>query len=118
MPVRIIITDGTTANCTQASKLISGIAAEYLLADKGYDSDAIVVQAESQGMPLQEKTEKFRENRIKIYTSCGILLRMHFSISSAGAALQAVMQKMPDHSWQQCTFDASLYGLISRDYTI
>jgi transposase len=50
MPVRIVITDGTTADCTQASKLISGIAAEYLLADKGYDSDAIVVQAESQGM--------------------------------------------------------------------
>ncbi|ETZ06946.1 transposase [Holospora obtusa F1] len=37
--VRIIITDGTTADCTQAWQLISGIAAEYLLADKGYDKD-------------------------------------------------------------------------------
>jgi len=50
MPVRIVITDGTTADCTQASKLIDGITAEYLLADKGYDSDEIVLQAESQGM--------------------------------------------------------------------
>jgi len=50
MPLRIIITDGTTADCTQASKLINGMTAEYLLADKGYDSDDIVNQAESQGM--------------------------------------------------------------------
>lgn len=40
----------TTADCTQASKLIDGISAEYLLADKGYNRDAIVLQAESQGM--------------------------------------------------------------------
>ncbi len=30
--------------------MIEGITAEYLLADKGYDSDEIVAQAESQGM--------------------------------------------------------------------
>jgi transposase len=30
--------------------LIEGIAAEHLLADRGYDSDAIVEQAEKQGM--------------------------------------------------------------------
>lgn len=50
MSVRIVITDPTTADCTQASKLINGIKAEYLLADKGYDTYEIVVQAESQGM--------------------------------------------------------------------
>jgi transposase len=50
MPVRIIITDGTTADCTQASKLIAGITAEHLLGDKGYDSDEIVEQAKAQGM--------------------------------------------------------------------
>ncbi|ETZ07787.1 putative transposase for insertion sequence element [Holospora obtusa F1] len=52
IPVRIIITDGTTADCTQAWQLISDIAAEYLLADKGYDSDAIVAQAQSQGQGM------------------------------------------------------------------
>jgi transposase len=50
MPVRILITQGTTADCTQALPLIAGIEAEYLLADRGYDSDAIVEQAEKQGM--------------------------------------------------------------------
>ena len=42
MPVRSVITDGTPADCTQASKLISGITAEYLRADKAYDGDDIV----------------------------------------------------------------------------
>jgi transposase len=50
MPVRILITQGTTADCTQASKLIDGIAAAHLLADRGYDTNAIVEQAEMQGM--------------------------------------------------------------------
>jgi transposase len=50
MPVRIVITDGTTADCTQASKLIKGITAQYLLADRGYDSDEVVTQAQNQGM--------------------------------------------------------------------
>ena len=50
MPVRVVITQGTTADCTQASRLIEGITAEYLLADRGYDSDAIVEQAGVKGM--------------------------------------------------------------------
>ena len=50
MPVGVIVTKGTTADCTQASSLIEGIAAGYLLADKGYDTDAILEQARSQGM--------------------------------------------------------------------
>jgi transposase len=50
MPVRAIITQGTTADCTQARQLIEGLTADYLLADRGYDSDAIVEQATRQGM--------------------------------------------------------------------
>ena len=50
MPVRVVITQGTTADCTQGSRLIEGITAEYLLADRGYDSDAIVEQARTKGM--------------------------------------------------------------------
>ena len=50
MPIRILITQGTTADCTQAQQLISGLKAEYLLADRGYDSDAMVEQAVAQGM--------------------------------------------------------------------
>lgn len=49
MPVRILITDGTTA---QANRLIEGIDAEYLLADKDYDTDTIVKNADDQGMQV------------------------------------------------------------------
>jgi hypothetical protein len=33
--------------------LIEGIDAEHLIADKGYDSDAVIRQARSQGMQAQ-----------------------------------------------------------------
>jgi hypothetical protein len=39
MPIRVFITNGTTADYTQTSK--QGINAEYVLADKGYESDEI-----------------------------------------------------------------------------
>ena len=42
MPVRMFVTAGTVADCAQACRLVEGITAEYLLADKGYDSDALV----------------------------------------------------------------------------
>ena len=45
MPIRIVVTEGTTADCTQACMLIEGLTAEYLLADKGYDSNDIIDQA-------------------------------------------------------------------------
>jgi transposase len=50
MPIRVLITEGTAADCCFAGKLIENISAEHLLADKGYDTDAIVEQAERQGM--------------------------------------------------------------------
>jgi transposase len=50
MPVRTIITDGTTSDCKKAIELTDGINAENLLADKGYDSDEIVQYAEKQGI--------------------------------------------------------------------
>ncbi|MDV6345863.1 IS5 family transposase, partial [Nitrosomonas sp. Is37] len=50
MPLRIIITEGTRADCTQAGHLIEGLHADQLIADKSYDSDAIFDQAKAQGM--------------------------------------------------------------------
>jgi len=52
MPVRILVTQGTTADCTQAGRLIEGMDAHYPLADRGYDSNAIIEQAEKQGMKV------------------------------------------------------------------
>ena len=50
MPVRLSLSQGTVADCTQAQSLIADMAAQYLLADRGYDTNAIVAEAEAQGM--------------------------------------------------------------------
>ena len=50
MPVRFFITSGTTADCTIAAQLIEGFQAEYLLADRGYDTDAIILKTADDGM--------------------------------------------------------------------
>ena len=50
IPVRMFVTEGPTADCTQAAKLIEGLDAENLLADKAYDVDAIIALALSMRM--------------------------------------------------------------------
>lgn len=50
MPLRVIITKGTTAHCSQASRLIEHFPAENLMADRGYDSREIIDTARKQGM--------------------------------------------------------------------
>jgi transposase len=61
MPVRIIATEGARADCSEAASLIRGIDAEHLIADKGYDSDAIIRQARGQGMQAQIPPRKNRK---------------------------------------------------------
>ena len=59
----MVVTSGTTADCTQAAELIEGMDAQYLLADRGYDSDAIVEQAEQQGMEPVIPPRKSRKHK-------------------------------------------------------
>ena len=61
MPVRVIITQGTTADSTQAGPLTGGLSAEHLLADKGYDTDDIIDQAIRQGMNPQIPPKRNRK---------------------------------------------------------
>ena len=68
MPVRILITKGTTADGKQAEELIDGINAKVLLTDRGYDSDAIVEKVEKAGTKAvipQEETVRFSGNMIR-----------------------------------------------------
>ena len=46
----MLTTAGAVADCTQADKLVQGIDAENLLADKGYDSDAFADGLEGCGI--------------------------------------------------------------------
>ena len=50
MPVNLLITAGTVADCTQAEALIDGIAAEHLMADRGYDTNKVLAAARERGM--------------------------------------------------------------------
>ena len=63
MPVRILVTEGTRADCTQALALIKGIDAEALLGDRGYDSDEIVVYAQEAGMEVVIPPKKNRKKQ-------------------------------------------------------
>ena len=50
MPVRVLVAAGTRADCKEAIALIDGICAEYLLADRGYDTNAIMEYALRKGI--------------------------------------------------------------------
>ena len=64
MPLRAIITQGTRADCSQASRLIEGLSAEYLLADKGYDTNDILAQVRAQNMrPVIPPKKNRKEQR-------------------------------------------------------
>jgi len=71
MPVRAIITEGTRAECTQADALIEGFDAQYLLADKAYDSNEIVENARSKGIkaviPPKKNRKQARAFDIDLY---------------------------------------------------
>lgn len=71
MPVRIVVTDGTTSDSSQVCEMIEGIEAEYLLADRGYDTNDVIEQVIEAQMevvipPKRNRKEK-REYRRDIY---------------------------------------------------
>ena len=64
MLVRVMVTQGTDADGQQAVPWIAEMTADYLLADRGYDSDCIVAQAKRQGMePVIASRKNRKEQR-------------------------------------------------------
>ena len=64
MPVRILVTEGTRADCKEAVHLIEGISAEILLADRGYDTNDVLAYAVSTGMkPVIPPKKNRKEHR-------------------------------------------------------
>ena len=61
MPVRALVTKGTSADCKHAPQLIEGIDAQALLADRGYDTDSIVNQVSLAGMTVVIPPKKNRK---------------------------------------------------------
>jgi IS5 family transposase len=81
MPVRVLVTSGTEADCAHAAELIEGIEAESLIADKGYDSDEIVRLADESGMqaviPPRRNREAQREYGKYLYRPASGGERLH-----------------------------------------
>ena len=50
MPLRVVVTEGTRADCTQVERLTQDICADYLIADKGYDTDSVIEDATACGI--------------------------------------------------------------------
>jgi len=48
-PVRLLLTEGQTHDITQTEKLVEGVRDANVIADKGYDSKAVVALLERQG---------------------------------------------------------------------
>lgn len=71
MPVRMLITEGTTADCSQAVSLIEGIDATSLLADKAYDTNAILAYCQQSNMepviPAKRNRKEQRTHDVYVY---------------------------------------------------
>lgn len=63
MPVRVIVTEGTRADCKEACALIDGVSAEALLADRGYDSNEIIDKALESGCQVVIPPKKNRKEQ-------------------------------------------------------
>ena len=96
MPIRVVLTEGTRADCKDACALIDGMGAGALLADRGYDTKGIFRKAGESGCQLsslQRKVVKYYATMTESSTKLGILSRMLFCISSAGGELLHGMPK-------------------------
>ena len=60
MPVRVIVTSGTVADCKQACHLIEGIDADALFADRAYDTNEIIGYCRENGMEIVIPPKKNR----------------------------------------------------------
>ena len=106
MPVDLTVTRGTMADSSQADKLISDIEAQYLLADRGYDTNYVLDIAHSKKMQavipptrnhkhkreydqeIDEKCYQVENTSLKLKRWRGIATRYAKNTSSYTASLQ------------------------------
>ena len=121
MPVRFFVTSGTTADCAIAAQLIEGFQAEYLLADRGYDTDAILLKAADEGMtpviPPKKNRKELREFDKYLY-KLRHLIENAFLLLKRWRGLLRVALKMSLPSSLLSKFVVLLFGSSFIDDTI
>ena len=85
MPVRALVTDGTTADCTQAIPLIEGFAAKVLLADRAYDTQQIIDYANNNKIDIVIPPKR---NRIKQRNCDWALYKLRHLVENAFLAIK------------------------------
>ena len=85
-PLRLILTQGQASEYGQANALIDSFEAEYVIADKGYDSDEFVNKIESQGalavVPPRSNRISQREYDKVIYKERNLVERLFLKLKS------------------------------------
>lgn len=101
---------------------MEGIVAECLIADRGYDSDAIIEQAMKQGMvpviPPRKNQTRQRPYDKYLYKLRHLVENAFLHLNYAGEALPPGTPKTAHHSLPPSRSGASPSGSKSRDYTI
>jgi transposase len=109
-----ILRTGATADCAKAADLATGSAAEYLLADKGYDSDEIVEFAKKSGMiPVipPRKNRKVRRDYDKYPYKIRRLVESAFLKMKQWRGIATRYAKMPRLSELQYKYAALCSGV-------
>lgn len=79
-PVRLLLTAGQASEYGQANALIAGFEAQYVLADKGYDSDAFLQTISNSGatavIPPRKNRLEAREYDKVIYRDRNLVERL------------------------------------------
>ena len=78
-PVRLVITAGQVADVTQGEALVSGLKADPVIADKGYDSDGLVAVIEAGGakavIPPKSNRKRPRDHDKHLYKERNLVER-------------------------------------------
>ena len=105
-PVKFLLTPGQTHDITQAEPLLEGLAAEYVIADKGYDGDRLLRTIKDQGERpsfLPRATARFSVRMTNNCTENATTSSDCLGDSSNVAASQLAMTKPPVTSWRSYT---------------
>ena len=78
-PLRLILTGGQCHDAPQAPALLEGMTSEYVIADKGYDSQKVIDLIEEQGaipvIPPRRNRKEQRPYDRELYKSRNVIER-------------------------------------------
>ena len=112
-PTRFILTGGNASDYTQAIPLIEGQSAEKIVADKGYDSQAILMPLKQKGLNPSYHLgvcEKHNGNMIVVFTKKETSSSVCSTSSNSFEESQVDTTNWRHRSFPSCISPPSLFG--------